>query len=166
MFSATRQPELSHHWNNSSVSLISNGQLEDTWMHLPIPTTAMELLASGHIETISKCTLDIDFDPGLLGTSLMFKTLWGKFHNSRMHWYEFWLLESTKILGYNFSAPFYISPCARAGLGHADAEKGLIRGANTGDILYIVRAYSWTNSGYMLTWDSQHCIHQLQWKRL
>ncbi|KAI1808716.1 FMN-dependent alpha-hydroxy acid dehydrogenase [Daldinia bambusicola] len=43
----------------------------------------------------------------------------------------------TTILGHNFSAPFFISPAARGGYGHTDAEKGLVEGAAAGDILYI-----------------------------
>ncbi|KAI8172115.1 hypothetical protein KHU50_005158 [Colletotrichum sp. SAR 10_65] len=43
----------------------------------------------------------------------------------------------TTILGHNFSAPFYISPCGRAGLGHADGELGLVDGAGQEGILYI-----------------------------
>lgn len=46
---------------------------------------------------------------------------------------------NTTILGYNFSAPFFISPAARAGLGHPDAEINLVKGAAAGGILYIVR---------------------------
>lgn len=41
-------------------------------------------------------------------------------------------------MGYNFSAPFYISPCAKAAYGHPDAELNLVKGAAAGDILYIV----------------------------
>ncbi|KAJ4303438.1 hypothetical protein N0V90_002332 [Kalmusia sp. IMI 367209] len=44
----------------------------------------------------------------------------------------------TKILGYNFSAPFFISPAAKAGYAHPDAEKGLVEGSAAGDILYVV----------------------------
>ncbi|KAA8647829.1 uncharacterized protein ATNIH1004_006531 [Aspergillus tanneri] len=44
---------------------------------------------------------------------------------------------STSILGYNFSAPFYISPCARAGLAHPEAERNLVKAAYQEDILYI-----------------------------
>lgn len=48
----------------------------------------------------------------------------------------------TTILGYNFSAPFYICPCAKAEFGHPDAEMGLVKGAGTGEILYIPSRYS------------------------
>ena len=41
-------------------------------------------------------------------------------------------------MGHNFSAPFYISPCAYAAYGHPDAELNLVKGAGTRDILYIV----------------------------
>lgn len=44
---------------------------------------------------------------------------------------------STTILGQNFSAPFFISPCARGDQGSLDGELGLVRGAAEGDILYI-----------------------------
>lgn len=44
----------------------------------------------------------------------------------------------TSILGYNFSAPFFISPTARAGFGHPDAELNYVRAAADQDILYIV----------------------------
>ncbi|KAI1412783.1 FMN-dependent alpha-hydroxy acid dehydrogenase [Hypoxylon sp. FL1857] len=43
----------------------------------------------------------------------------------------------TTILGHNFSAPFFISPCSRGNYGNADAEKGLVEGAAAGDILYM-----------------------------
>jgi isopentenyl diphosphate isomerase/L-lactate dehydrogenase-like FMN-dependent dehydrogenase len=46
---------------------------------------------------------------------------------------------STTILGYNFSAPFFISPAARAGYANSDAEAGLVKGAAAGNILYMVR---------------------------
>ncbi|KAE8153358.1 S-2-hydroxy-acid oxidase [Aspergillus avenaceus] len=49
---------------------------------------------------------------------------------------------STSILGYNFSAPFYISPCARAGLAHSDAEKNFVKAAYEEDILYIPSLYA------------------------
>ncbi|KAI1075997.1 FMN-dependent alpha-hydroxy acid dehydrogenase [Whalleya microplaca] len=48
----------------------------------------------------------------------------------------------TTILGHNFSAPFFISPCARGGYGHVDAEKGLVEGAAEGDILYMPAVYA------------------------
>ncbi|KAI0377212.1 FMN-dependent alpha-hydroxy acid dehydrogenase [Hypomontagnella monticulosa] len=43
----------------------------------------------------------------------------------------------TTILGHNFSAPFFISPCARGGYGNKGMEKGLVEGAAAGDILYM-----------------------------
>ncbi|KAJ3516034.1 hypothetical protein NLJ89_g1372 [Agrocybe chaxingu] len=43
----------------------------------------------------------------------------------------------TTILGYNFSAPFYISPCSRGGLAHPEAERGLVQGAAAENILYV-----------------------------
>ncbi|KAH7324236.1 hypothetical protein B0I35DRAFT_369303 [Stachybotrys elegans] len=48
----------------------------------------------------------------------------------------------TTILGHNFSAPFFISPCARAGLGHPNGEVNLVKGAGTGDILYMPALFS------------------------
>lgn len=48
----------------------------------------------------------------------------------------------TTILGYNFSAPFFISPCARGGYGHPDGEIGLVKGAAEGNILYMPSLYS------------------------
>ncbi|OTA66030.1 FMN-dependent alpha-hydroxy acid dehydrogenase [Hypoxylon sp. EC38] len=43
----------------------------------------------------------------------------------------------TTILGYNFSAPFFISPCARGGYGNIAAEKGLVEAAAAENILYM-----------------------------
>ncbi|KAI5362542.1 Putative FMN-dependent dehydrogenase, alpha-hydroxy acid dehydrogenase, FMN-dependent [Septoria linicola] len=43
----------------------------------------------------------------------------------------------TQILGFNFSAPFFIAPAARAGFAHPEGEKSIIRGAAAGDVLYI-----------------------------
>ncbi|KAJ8076413.1 hypothetical protein AAF712_000104 [Marasmius tenuissimus] len=48
----------------------------------------------------------------------------------------------TTILGYNFSAPFYISPCAIAGYAHEDGELNFVKGANEGKILYMVSDFS------------------------
>ncbi|KAI1497301.1 FMN-dependent dehydrogenase [Biscogniauxia marginata] len=48
----------------------------------------------------------------------------------------------TKILGYNFSAPFFITSAARAGLGHTAAERGLVEGAAAEDILYVPSLYA------------------------
>ncbi|KAJ0421471.1 hypothetical protein BJY00DRAFT_323264 [Aspergillus carlsbadensis] len=48
----------------------------------------------------------------------------------------------TSILGHNFSAPFYISPCARAALGHPDAEVNFVKAAYEEDILYIPSLYA------------------------
>lgn len=44
----------------------------------------------------------------------------------------------TTILGYNFSSPFFISPCARAGYAGSWGELGLQAGAAAGNILYQV----------------------------
>lgn len=48
----------------------------------------------------------------------------------------------TTILGHNFSAPFYISPCARGGLAHPEAEKNFVKAAYEEDILYIPSLYA------------------------
>ncbi|RMJ09706.1 hypothetical protein BHE90_005542 [Fusarium euwallaceae] len=48
----------------------------------------------------------------------------------------------TTILGHNFSAPFFISPCARAGNAHPDAELNFVKGAAEGDILYMPALYA------------------------
>ncbi|KAM5362439.1 hypothetical protein ACJZ2D_012521 [Fusarium nematophilum] len=45
---------------------------------------------------------------------------------------------STTILGHNFSAPFYISPCASGIYGHPDAELNFVKGAAAEEILYIL----------------------------
>lgn len=45
----------------------------------------------------------------------------------------------TKILGHNFSAPFYISSCASAAKAHPDAEINFVKGAANGSIMYMVR---------------------------
>ncbi|KAH8730968.1 hypothetical protein GQ44DRAFT_605842 [Phaeosphaeriaceae sp. PMI808] len=52
---------------------------------------------------------------------------------------------STTILGHKFSAPFFISPCARAGYAHPEGEVGLVKGAAKGDILYMASLYSSRN---------------------
>ncbi|KAF1836150.1 FMN-dependent alpha-hydroxy acid dehydrogenase [Decorospora gaudefroyi] len=48
----------------------------------------------------------------------------------------------TTILGYNFSAPFFISPCARGGYANPDGELGLVKGAAESNILYMPSLYS------------------------
>lgn len=48
----------------------------------------------------------------------------------------------TTILGYNFSAPFFISPCAKAGYANSSGEIGLMRGAGAGGILYMITDFS------------------------
>ncbi|KAI2466898.1 FMN-dependent alpha-hydroxy acid dehydrogenase [Annulohypoxylon bovei var. microspora] len=48
----------------------------------------------------------------------------------------------TTILGHNFSAPFFISPCARGGYGSDGGEKGLVEGAADGNILYMPALYA------------------------
>jgi isopentenyl diphosphate isomerase/L-lactate dehydrogenase-like FMN-dependent dehydrogenase len=51
-------------------------------------------------------------------------------------------VRSTTILGHNFSAPFFIAPCARAVLAHDEAELNLVRGAHAGGLLYVPSLYS------------------------
>lgn len=48
------------------------------------------------------------------------------------------MMDRTSILGHNFSAPFYISPCARGALGHPDAELNFVKAAAAQGILYMV----------------------------
>ncbi|KAG9258434.1 uncharacterized protein F5Z01DRAFT_615027 [Emericellopsis atlantica] len=48
----------------------------------------------------------------------------------------------TTILGHEFSAPFFISPAARAGYGHPDAELNLVKAAGAQDILYMPALYA------------------------
>ncbi|KAI0139238.1 hypothetical protein BJ166DRAFT_543673 [Pestalotiopsis sp. NC0098] len=49
----------------------------------------------------------------------------------------------TTILGYNVSAPFFISPCSRGAYGNPDgAERGLIEGAAAKNILYMAAFYA------------------------
>ncbi|KAI1355954.1 hypothetical protein F5Y01DRAFT_325043 [Xylaria sp. FL0043] len=47
----------------------------------------------------------------------------------------------TTILGHNFSAPFFIAPCARGDYGNIDSEKGLVEAAAAEDILPSVSAF-------------------------
>uniref|UniRef100_L2FXD8 Cytochrome mitochondrial n=1 Tax=Colletotrichum fructicola (strain Nara gc5) TaxID=1213859 RepID=L2FXD8_COLFN len=49
---------------------------------------------------------------------------------------------STTILGHNFSAPIFISPCARAGYAHEDAELNLMKAAGNENILYMPSLYA------------------------
>jgi isopentenyl diphosphate isomerase/L-lactate dehydrogenase-like FMN-dependent dehydrogenase len=48
----------------------------------------------------------------------------------------------TTILGHNFSAPFFISPCARGGYANPEGEVGLVKGAAEQNILYMPSLYS------------------------
>ncbi|VUC23041.1 unnamed protein product [Clonostachys rosea] len=48
----------------------------------------------------------------------------------------------TTILGHNFSAPFYISPCAYGFYGHPNGEANFVKGAAAGKILYIPSGYA------------------------
>ncbi|PHH81438.1 hypothetical protein CDD82_785 [Ophiocordyceps australis] len=49
---------------------------------------------------------------------------------------------SSTILGNNFSAPFYISPCARADMAHPDAELNFVKAAAAENILYMPALYA------------------------
>jgi isopentenyl diphosphate isomerase/L-lactate dehydrogenase-like FMN-dependent dehydrogenase len=44
---------------------------------------------------------------------------------------------ATTILGYNFSAPFFIGPAASAGRGHPNGEANLARAAAAAGLLYV-----------------------------
>ncbi|KAI9660316.1 MAG: hypothetical protein M1821_009666 [Bathelium mastoideum] len=44
---------------------------------------------------------------------------------------------ATTILGYNFSAPFFIAPAAQAGRANAGAETNLVQAAGNASILYV-----------------------------
>lgn len=48
----------------------------------------------------------------------------------------------TTLLGHNVSAPFFISPCARAGYAHDDGEVNFIKAAAAENILYMVSDFS------------------------
>ena len=48
----------------------------------------------------------------------------------------------TTILGHNYSAPFFIAPCARAGYASETAELSLTRAAGAANILYVVTDFS------------------------
>ncbi|KAK7711120.1 hypothetical protein SLS57_008210 [Botryosphaeria dothidea] len=48
----------------------------------------------------------------------------------------------TTLLGHNVSAPFFISPCARAGYAHDDGEINFIKAAAAENILYMVSDFS------------------------
>ncbi|KAK7423929.1 hypothetical protein QQX98_000801 [Neonectria punicea] len=48
----------------------------------------------------------------------------------------------TTMLGHNVSAPFFISPCARADYGSSSSELGLVKGAAEGGIIYIPSHYA------------------------
>ncbi|KAJ8114005.1 hypothetical protein OPT61_g4011 [Boeremia exigua] len=48
----------------------------------------------------------------------------------------------TTLLGHNFSAPFFISPCARGGYAHPDGELNFVKGAAAGNILYMPSLFS------------------------
>jgi len=49
---------------------------------------------------------------------------------------------ATTILGHNFSAPIFISPCARGGYANPEGEVGLAKGAGEAGILYMPSLYS------------------------
>lgn len=71
-----------------SDSLISNGQHADTWMHLHIPTIAMELPENGHTEIILRCIQDSDFGREFWQTSLT---------SSRRCQPRFWVIISLRL---------------------------------------------------------------------
>lgn len=48
----------------------------------------------------------------------------------------------TTILGQEFSAPFFIAPCARGGYAHEDAELNFVKGAGEENILYMPSLFS------------------------
>ncbi|KAF2136419.1 uncharacterized protein K452DRAFT_302752 [Aplosporella prunicola CBS 121167] len=48
----------------------------------------------------------------------------------------------TTLLGHNVSAPFFISPCAKAGYAHDDAEVNMVKAAADANILYVVSDFS------------------------
>ncbi|GME34528.1 FMN-dependent dehydrogenase [Neofusicoccum parvum] len=48
----------------------------------------------------------------------------------------------TTLLGRNVSAPFFISPCARAGYANEDAELNFVKAAAAENILYVVSDFS------------------------
>ncbi|TDZ28818.1 Hydroxyacid oxidase 1 [Colletotrichum spinosum] len=49
---------------------------------------------------------------------------------------------NTTILGHNFSAPIFISPCARAGYAHPDGELNFMKAAAAENILYMPALYA------------------------
>ncbi|KAL1648375.1 hypothetical protein SLS58_002128 [Diplodia intermedia] len=48
----------------------------------------------------------------------------------------------TTLLGRNVSAPFFISPCAKAGYAHEDGEVNFVKAAAAENILYVVSDFS------------------------
>ncbi|KAF2760836.1 FMN-dependent alpha-hydroxy acid dehydrogenase [Pseudovirgaria hyperparasitica] len=48
----------------------------------------------------------------------------------------------TKILGYNYSVPFFIAPAARAGYANPEGEKSLVRAAEAENVLYVTSFFS------------------------
>lgn len=48
----------------------------------------------------------------------------------------------TTILGFNFSSPIFIAPCARGEYGNELAEEGLVKGAAASDVLYVASSFS------------------------
>lgn len=59
----------------------------------------------------------------------MLSVKWGSIANGKYR---------TTVLGYNFSAPFFICPCGGQIRSNPEAEKGLVEAAGAEDILYIV----------------------------
>ncbi|OJD37424.1 fmn-dependent dehydrogenase [Diplodia corticola] len=48
----------------------------------------------------------------------------------------------TTLLGHNVSAPFFISPCAKAGYAHEDGEINFLNAAADANILYVVSDFT------------------------
>ncbi|KAF4891603.1 Cytochrome b2 [Colletotrichum viniferum] len=60
------------------------------------------------------------------------------------------------ILGYNFSAPIFIAPAARAAYGDESAELNLVRAAGNENILYVpsMSQQIYTNGNLSVTWEN------------
>lgn len=102
----------------------------------------MALLVNGPIETILRSSKDIVCGQGL---SLISPTLNRRYRmmlSNKQFCHLANSFSSTSILGYNFSAPFFISPWARAGLANPAAEVGLIEATYHGNILYMPALYA------------------------
>lgn len=69
---------------------------------------------------------------------------------------------NTSILGYNFSAPFFIAPAAKAGKASAGAETNLAKAAGAAGILYVPSISSSENTSTIgaAAVDGQVMFHQ------